>query len=598
MLRTLFLSILPLAFATVACAQGPATLVEGVEVVRLDDGRNVAWVEFSDHVTLVLPADADAELAASVADMAPRPARFVVRTGRGGPSIAGTGMIELVVRGSVGANGGQLAFERSMTLTDGTRSLDVIEIDPDYGLVATVPDAGVVFGGDVIGDVDPASRPRLDTWVRALHRLDRIAGDRIVPSRGRDWSPDDVSALHRALDALGQQFDQDAAGASPPEVVASARSTAFLPPPLVEALYRERVGLTPPWALIDGAGLREGPSPTRETPGWTRPAKVVMLNFWGERAREFQLVAPGVEIVMVDGLGAMAAVAGDADAIIGFINAPAYQAAGRLRWVQTFSAGVEGVLAIPGFVQSDVTLTNAQRIASTAIAEHAMGMVMALSRRLQLAALQQANRSWNRGAIARAFPSAGAAESSSFSELRGKTLLVVGLGGIGTEIARIGHGLGMRVMATRNSSREGPSFVEYVGLSDELDDLLGDADVVANALPLTVDTRGTFDRRRFGLMKPNALFVNVGRGGTVDQDALVAALEAGDIAGAGLDVTSPEPLPSTSPLWAMPNVLITPHYAGDSDEGDERLFLLVRENLRRFVNGEPLLSVVDKERGY
>ena len=133
---------------------------------------------------------------------------------------------------------------------------------------------------------------------------------------------------------------------------------------------------------------------------------------------------------------------------------------------------------------------------------------------------------------------------------------------------------------------------------DRLDALCPELDVVVLALPLAEGTRRLFDRARLARLKSDCLFVNVGRGGTVDTEALIAALEEGEIAGAGLDVTDPEPLPTDHPLWTAPNLIITPHYAAWSDIGRERRWLLYRENLRRFVAGEPLLSVVDPERGY
>ena len=175
---------------------------------------------------------------------------------------------------------------------------------------------------------------------------------------------------------------------------------------------------------------------------------------------------------------------------------------------------------------------------------------------------------------------------------------MVGLGGIGTEVARVASGIGMRVIATRGSSRSGPPFVDYVGLSSELLTLAPKADVIVNSVPLTAATEKMFDDGFFEVTKPTAFFVNIGRGRTVDTDALIRALREGRIAGAGLDVTEPEPLPVDHELWGMPNVLITPHLGGDGDGHMERMWLLFRENLRRFVNGEPLLSVVDKRRGY
>jgi phosphoglycerate dehydrogenase-like enzyme len=183
-------------------------------------------------------------------------------------------------------------------------------------------------------------------------------------------------------------------------------------------------------------------------------------------------------------------------------------------------------------------------------------------------------------------------------ELTGRTVLVVGLGGIGTEVARRAHGIGMRVIATRNSSREGPDFVAKVGLSDELLALAAEADVVVNATPLTPATTGIFNHAFFSAMKPGGYFINIARGRSVITDDLVSALRSKQLAGAGLDVTEPEPLPKDSPLWQMNNVIITPHVASTSGVQRDRYVILVTENLRRYVAGEPLLNVVDIERGY
>jgi phosphoglycerate dehydrogenase-like enzyme len=175
---------------------------------------------------------------------------------------------------------------------------------------------------------------------------------------------------------------------------------------------------------------------------------------------------------------------------------------------------------------------------------------------------------------------------------------VIGLGGIGTEVARRAHALGMRVRATRNSGRDGPEFVEYVGLANEAVTLAGWADVVVNSTPLTADTRGMFNTAFFAAMKPTAYFINVGRGESVITSDLVSALQARRIAGAALDVTDPEPLPLDHPLWAMPNVIITPHVAVASDLLLPRVFTLAAENLARYVRGDRLVSVVDVRRGY
>ena len=228
-----------------------------------------------------------------------------------------------------------------------------------------------------------------------------------------------------------------------------------------------------------------------------------------------------------------------------------------------------------------------QKMSSPAIGEHAVAMALSLARGLVRYGKAMPAGKW-RSDMTR--------DPGMFS-VSGKTMLVVGLGGIGTAAARRANALGMRVIATRNSSREGPAFVDYVGLSNELPKLLGEADIIVNALPLTSSTAGMFDRALFARVKPAAYFINVGRGGTVVTDALVEALESGRLAGAGLDVTDPEPLPSDHPLWQMSNVIITPHvsWAG----ADRRLHsMLLRENIRRYLAGDALLNVVDPERGY
>jgi phosphoglycerate dehydrogenase-like enzyme len=156
----------------------------------------------------------------------------------------------------------------------------------------------------------------------------------------------------------------------------------------------------------------------------------------------------------------------------------------------------------------------------------------------------------------------------------------------------------MRVIATRASGRAGPDYVSYVGLPDELLKLAAEADFVVNTAPLTAATTGMFDAKFFAAVKPGAFFVNVGRGRSVVQTDLIAALRSGRLGGAGLDVTDPEPLPADSPLWQLPNVIITPHVSASSDLGAEARFAIAIENLRRYVAGERMLSVVDVAQGY
>jgi phosphoglycerate dehydrogenase-like enzyme len=341
--------------------------------------------------------------------------------------------------------------------------------------------------------------------------------------------------------------------------------------------------------MVKTLGIRESATPMREMPGWTVPQKVVVRLDTPERLPALQAVAPGVDLVAVFSADEAVAAVSDAQVLIGFCSDELVSAAPELIWVQVFSAGVERCVSSPAMQSGNKILTNGQRIASPALAEHAIAMMMALIRGLDVYHDNQLKGTWQRNV------SLGSGE---FMELEGRTVLVVGLGGIGTQTARRAHALGMRVTATRNSSREGPPYVDYVGLSDELHGLATQADVVINTAPLTTQTRGMFDAKFFSAMKPTAYFISVGRGASTVTADLISALESGEIAGAGLDVTDPEPLPEGHPLWSAPRVIISPHTAARSDKSRDRLYLLVQENLRRYVAGEPLLSVVDIERGY
>ena len=341
--------------------------------------------------------------------------------------------------------------------------------------------------------------------------------------------------------------------------------------------------------LIEQLGLRESEMASRDLPGWSLPKKVVVRQGRPEQLAEYQAIAPGVEFVIVDSIEQARVEAVDAQVVLGICDEQMLSASPELFWIQVYSAGVERCVENPAMHKGNKLLTNGQRIGSPALAEHAIAMMMMLARGLDVYHANQLEGKWKRQTVL---------ERSDQMELEGRTLLVVGLGGIGTQVAKRGHGLGMRVIATRNSRREGPEYVEYVGLPDELNELAARADVVINTAPLTDRTRGIFNTAFFDAMKPSAFFISVGRGGSTVTDDLVEALKSGSIAGAGLDVTDPEPLPEGHPLWMMPRVIISPHTAGRSDKGRDRLYLMVKENLRRYVSGEPMLSVVDIERGY
>ena len=341
-------------------------------------------------------------------------------------------------------------------------------------------------------------------------------------------------------------------------------------------------------ALVQRFGLEESPQPVRERPGWSRPSKVLVWNVQPAAVPQLQAAAPGVELLLARDPAEAVRLAPEADAALGVCTPELLAAGPRIRWIQSYSAGVERCVAIPALRERGVLLTNMQRVAGPVMAEHVLALMLAWTRGLNFYIPEQQSARWTRE-----LP-----PPQRMLALEGKTVLVVGLGGIGIEVAKRASALGMRVTAIRASGREGPPFVSYVGLPDELGKLAAEADFVVNTTPLTPATTGMFDAKFFAAVKPGSFFVNVGRGQSVVQPELIAALRSGRLGGAGLDVTDPEPLPADSPLWKLPNVIITPHVSAQSDVDEDARLAIVAENLRRYVAGERMLSVVDVAKGY
>jgi phosphoglycerate dehydrogenase-like enzyme len=261
----------------------------------------------------------------------------------------------------------------------------------------------------------------------------------------------------------------------------------------------------------------------------------------------------------------------------------AWPLAVNLKWVAAVNVGIERLL-FPALVESDVILTNARGAADVPIAETVVGFVVAMAKGFRPMFERQRARVW---------------DLHTMDRLAGHRVLVVGPGPIGRTIARaLRDGLGMRVAAVGRTTRKGDDDFETIRGVDELYAALADADYVIDSLPLTRQTRQVFDAAAFAAMKPTARFVNVGRGATVVESALVDALASGAIAGAALDVYEEEPLPAESPLWDMENVIVCPHMSGDV-EGTELDFASVfYDNLGRWLRMESLRNVVDKRLGF
>jgi D-2-hydroxyacid dehydrogenase (NADP+) len=348
--------------------------------------------------------------------------------------------------------------------------------------------------------------------------------------------------------------------------------------------------------LIEKLGIRESALASRDMPGWSRPSKVTILSWraipdTGPGSLAWMKeVADGVDIELLSGAemdtnqGRLA----ESEVIFGWCFPGMLDAVNSLEYLHIYAAGIDHCMDIPGIREGGFIATNSAKAASETIAETSIALMFMLTRNLHFFHIEQLKSNWARNATS----------TSEAVMVQGKTMLVLGLGGIGSQVAKRAHALGMRVIGTRNSSRSGPDYVDYVGLSNEMLNLASQADVVVNALPLTDATKGIVDAGFFGQMKDKSYYISVGRGGTTDTGALVAALKDGKLAGAGLDVTDPEPLPAEHELWLLPNVIITPHTASRSDISRTNTQVIGRENLRRYIRGEHLLNQVDMKRGY
>jgi phosphoglycerate dehydrogenase-like enzyme len=296
---------------------------------------------------------------------------------------------------------------------------------------------------------------------------------------------------------------------------------------------------------------------------------------------------PALEVVVAETEADAARVAATAEAAFGTMPPALLRAAGALRWLQAPQAAPPAGYYTRALIEHPVVVTNFREIYNDHIAAHIMAFVLAFARGLHHYLPRQARGEW------RPLPL-----DTGVTHLPESTALIVGVGGIGAETARLAAAFGMHVTGVDARRREAPPGVRKLDGPDALDSLLPLADFVILTVPHTPETEGFMHRARFQRMRRTAFFINIGRGMTTRLDDLVAALRAGEIAGAALDVFEQEPLPADHPLWTLPNVLITPHTAGHGPYLDERRFEILLDNARRFLAGQPLRNVVDKARWF
>jgi phosphoglycerate dehydrogenase-like enzyme len=320
----------------------------------------------------------------------------------------------------------------------------------------------------------------------------------------------------------------------------------------------------------------------------TAQKKIVLATGGEALAAQLQAVTPKAKVVLLTKTNRMQELA-DADAYIGDITPAEVRAAKKLQWVQTMSAGVERLL-FPASGEADlrisnITLTNNKIVQGPEIADHALAMLLMVSRGLYKFYANDKQEVWD-------------PTNYKGIELSGKTAVVIGVGGVGSQIALRATAFGMTIIGVDPEDKPFLPFVKRMVKPDQLDEVLPLADVVFVSAPDTPKSHKMMGARQFDLLKKNSYFIAVSRGGVYEMGGLVKALDERRIAGAGVDVTDPEPLPKGHALWKFDNVVVTPHIAGRSDQDAGRMVNTIKLNIERFVDGKPLINVVDKQKGY
>ncbi len=315
--------------------------------------------------------------------------------------------------------------------------------------------------------------------------------------------------------------------------------------------------------------------------------KVLITARWVERfANVFRQEFPQVEFVFAETAEEIATQAADAEIAFGPLNSSQLQSAPNLRWIQAASAGVEWMRHAPALADRDITVCNTRGAHATTIAEHTIGMLVFIARRFDALYEAQKRHEWNNPPI------------SPLIGLVGLKMGIIGLGNIGLQIAKRAVAFELDVIAVDAHPVEKPAYVSDLQLLDGMPALLRESDVVVVTVPITPETRGMLGPDELALLKPSAFFLVVSRGGIIDEPTLIQMLKEGRLAGAALDVAATEPLPANDPLWDAPNLFITPHCSPTSAQTSANVARILKENLKRYLNSEPLQNTVNVKLGY
>jgi cyclase len=587
-------------------------------------GSNNIWVVFQDFVVVIdanFPSGAE-EVVAAVKKTTDKPIRYVFDThhhgdhaygnavfaSRGASVVAQANCARLLrvdgprefAEAGKGPDGRKdvrdsklkvpdVIFDDGFVLDDGTQRVEFLFFGHAHtagDACAYLPKHKILCTGDAcvngafnfMGHSDSAS------WVRALEKMQQLDVKYVCPGHGPVAGKDLLEKQKRYFVELRREVRKGIDARKDVEQIIKdidlswyKEWTGTTPAgDNVKHVYGELTGRIAPWDLREDFGLYEGPSPTKETPGWTKPKRIVVPSgLMPARLAELKAIAPEVEFIPVLSPEEAVKVVGDADAVLGFITPQVVKAGKNLRWVQVGSTDVDDATR-QALAERKVTLTDTRLIDAPAKADQAFALLLALTRGVD-------------GKGPRSLP-----------ELHGKTLVVVGAGGTGLPVARRAAAFGMRVRVVDDGVAERPAFAFSLDKTEKLAELLPTADVLVLTGPRTGTNRGLIGRKQLQALKGTAFLVNVGAGELVDTGALVAAVKEGDLAGVGLDIwsTDPQPLPEDHPLRKSERVVVAQYFPVPSpgEGGADRQWRLYRENVRRFVAGERLLGVVEAGR--